>query len=144
MVTYSVHLTSPKPPEEVFGYLARFSTAAEWDPGVIAAAPLTAGAPRLGARYRLTVKAFGREVPLEYRITEFEPPRRVVLSAENTSLRSVDVVEVTAAEGGGSYLTYRATLTLHGAGLIFMPLLGVAFRRIGDRAAAGLRRALSC
>ncbi len=144
MVTYSMHLTSPKPPEEVFDYLARFSNSAEWDPGVTAAAPLAAGDPRLGARYRLTVQALGRETPLEYRITEFEPPRRVVLTAENATVRSVDVVEVTAAEGGGSQLTYDAALTLRGAAVIFRPVLGVAFRRIGDRAAAGLRRALSC
>ncbi len=144
MVSYSVHLTSPKPPEEVFGYLARFSNADEWDPGVTAAHPLTAGDPGLGARYRLTVSALGREIPLEYRITEFDPPRRVELSAENAIVRSVDVVEVTAAEGDGSHLTYEATLTLRGAAVIFTPVLGAAFRRIGDRAAAGLRRALSC
>ncbi len=89
------------------------------------------------------VGALGRRLPLEYRIEEIDPPRRVVLRAENAAIRSTDVIEVSPLAGGGSKVTYEATLRAKGAALVLAPLLGVALRRIGDRAAAGLRAALA-
>jgi hypothetical protein len=88
------------------------------------------------------VRAFGRQVPLEYRVTEFDPPRRVVLSARNAFVRSRDVIEVSPAFSGGSIVTYRAALSLRGPAVLFMPFLGAACKRIGDRAAAGLHSVL--
>jgi hypothetical protein len=126
----------------VFAYMARFSNAAEWDPGVTGAEELTPGPPALGSTYRLGVRSLGRSLNLDYRITEFDHPARVVLSAENTTLRSIDVIEITSDPGGGSTLTYDATLTLKGIFAVASPLLGPAFRRLGDRAAAGLRARL--
>ncbi|HUY65393.1 MAG TPA: SRPBCC family protein [Acidimicrobiales bacterium] len=143
MATYLARVTSPRPPAEVFDYMARFSNAAEWDPGVTRATEADPGAPTLGSTYRLTVRSFGRAVPLEYRISEFDRPHRVVLSAENAMVRSTDVIEVAAAPGGGSTLTYTATLELKGVAALFTPLLGLSFRRIGDRAIVGLGAALA-
>jgi len=143
MATYRARLTSPRPPTEVFDYMARFSNAAEWDPGVTGSTEAEPGAPALGRTYRLTVRSFGRAVPLEYRIVEFDRPHRVVLTAENSTVRSTDVIEVDAAPGGGSTLTYVATLGLKGVAALLTPLLGLPFRRIGDRAIVGLRAALA-
>jgi hypothetical protein len=122
--------------------MARFSNAAEWDPGVAAAEELTPGPPALGSTYRLQVRSFGRTTPLDYRVTEFAHPSRVVVSAENSTLRSIDVIEITSGPGTGSTLTYKATLTLKGFFAVASPLLGLAFRRLGDRAAQGLRATL--
>jgi uncharacterized protein YndB with AHSA1/START domain len=143
MATYRARVTSPRPPAEVFDYMARFSNAAEWDPGVTEATEVDPGVPTLGSTYRLMVRAFGRAVPFEYRIAEFDRPHRVVLSAENSIVRSTDVIEVSAGPGGGSTLIYDATLGLKGAAALFTPLLGLSFRRIGDRAIVGLRTALA-
>ena len=143
MATYRARVNSPWPPTEVFDYMARFSNAAEWDPGVTEAIAVDPGAPALGSTYRLMVRAFGRGVPLEYRIAEFDRPHRVVLSAENSMVRSTDVIEVSAGPGGGSTLIYDATLGLTGVAAPFTPLLGLSFRRIGDRAIVGLRAALA-
>jgi hypothetical protein len=143
MATYRAHVTSLRPQAEVFDYMARFSNAAEWDPGVTEATEVDPGAPTLGSTYRLMVRAFGRAVPLEYRIAEFDRPHRVVLSAENAMVRSTDVIEVSAGPGGGSTLIYDATLGLKGAAALLTPLLGLSFRRIGDRAIVGLRTALT-
>jgi hypothetical protein len=40
-------------------------------------------------------------------------------------------------------VTYEATLKARGVAILLAPLVGVALRRIGDRAAAGLRTALA-
>ncbi len=142
MATYRARVTSPRPPAEVFDYMARFSNAAEWDPGVTEATEVDPGTPTLGSTYRLMVRSFGRTVPLEYRIVELDRPRRVVLRAENSTVRSTDVIEVASDPDGGSTVTYDATLELKGVAALFTPLLGLSFRRIGDRAIVGLRATL--
>jgi len=67
----------------------------------------------------------------------------VVLRAENAVVRSTDVIAVESAPGGGSTVTYEATLTMKGPSALLSPLVALAFRRIGHRAAAGLRAALA-
>jgi carbon monoxide dehydrogenase subunit G len=143
MATYRARITSPRPPAEVFDYMAHFSNAAEWDPGVTEATEDGPGAAGLGSTYSLVVRVFGRAVPLRYRIDAFDRPHRVVLSAENSMVRSTDVIEVVPEDGGGSALTYDATLGLKGGAALFTPFLGRSFRRIGDRAIVGLRAALA-
>ena len=58
-------------------------------------------------------------------------------------IRSTDVIEVSPAPGGGSTVTYEATIRTKGAAALSTPLVGAALRRIGDRAAAGLKAALA-
>jgi len=143
MATYRARVTSPRPAAEVFDYIARFSNSAEWDPGVTDVTEADPWPPALGSTYRLMVRSFGRDVPLEYRIAEFDRPYRVVLSAENSIVRSTDVIEVSEGPEGGSTLTYDATLGLKGVAALFTPLVNVSFRHVGDRAIAGLRAALA-
>ena len=143
MARYRTTVESTKSPEEAFDYLAEFSNARDWDPGVVEAANLTGDPVGPGSRFRLVSRFLGRRVPLEYRITEFDRPARVVLAADETSVRSTDEIRF-AATNGGSQVTYEADLRLKiPLGRLMDPLLAVAFRRIGARAAAGLRQALS-
>lgn len=101
------------------------------------------GPVALGSRFRLVAAFLGRRIPLEYRITAFERPARVVLRADDGKVRSTDEITVVPADGG-SRVTYDAELTLAGPlGRAIDPVLGLVFRRIGDRAAAGLRATLA-
>ncbi len=143
MATYRTSVSSPRPPADVFGYLARFSNAALWDPGVASAEDVTPGPPTLGSTYRLQVRFLGLTVPLDYRIEEIDAPKSVVLRAENSQFRSIDRIEVAEASDGGSTISYEATLTPKRIAAAFSPLVGVGFRRIGERAATGLRAALA-
>jgi hypothetical protein len=143
MATYRTSVTSSRSPSELFVYMARFSNAAQWDPGVSSAEELTPGAPALGSTYRLMVKSLGRSMALDYKIIEFDEPRRVVLNAENWMLRSTDLIEVQPGPGDGSTLTYDATLVLKGFLSPLSPVLSRPFTQIGDRAAASLRTTLA-
>jgi carbon monoxide dehydrogenase subunit G len=138
---YVTTVPTPRSPEAAFGYMASFDNVARWDPGVIEAERLGSGQPGAGSRFRVDVSAAGRRLPLEYRITDFEPPRRVVLVAETATLRSTDRITVEAAAHGAT-VTYDATLELRGWLRPFNAVLALIFRRVGDRAAAGLRREL--
>ena len=143
MARYRTTVHSTKSPEEAFDYLARFSNAREWDPGIVEAVDLTGDPVGPGSRFRLVSRFLGRRVPLEYRVTDYERPTRVVLAADEASIRSTDAISVVAADQG-SRVTYEADLRLKVPfGSLMDPLLALAFRRIGDRAAAGLRKALS-
>lgn len=144
MARYVTSIATPLSPEEAFAYLADVTRFAEWDPGVTRAVRV-AGDGGVGTAYDLTVKAGGTSV-MRYEVTAYEPPRRLLLVARTALLRSVDEVRVepsgSGGSGGGAIVTYDATLTLNGPLGLFDPLLGIAFDRIGDRGAAGLRRAL--
>jgi len=135
-------ITTPRAPAEVFSYLARFSNAADWDPGVAGAEDISPGPPRVGSAYRLIVRFLGGKFPLDYRIAELASPGRVVLEAENAFIRSSDAITVAPAAGGGAQVTYAATLTLKGAAVLATPVVGLAFLRTAKRAIAGLRTAL--
>jgi uncharacterized protein YndB with AHSA1/START domain len=143
MARYAATVTSPGSPAEVFEYLADFSSTAEWDPGVSEARRLDADPLRAGARFNVMADFLGRPVPLEYRTVEIDPPRRVVLRAETRTVVSEDTITVRALPESGSQVTYDARLGLRGALRFGDPVLGLLFRRIGDRAKAGLAATLA-
>jgi hypothetical protein len=74
---------------------------------------------------------------LPYRVTTFEPPRRVVLHAETRWMELRDEITVESADGG-SAVTYDARIQLRGALRVLDPILSRLFSRTGERAAAGL------
>lgn len=146
MAHYKTTVASPVPAAEVFGYLADFSTAAEWDPGVSSSELIDGQPGHTGARYLVTASFLGFPIPLEYQILESVEPTgtfsgRVVLEASNANLRSFDVITVSPTSTGCS-VTYDADLALKGFRRPFDPALRLAFKVIGDRARAGLTAAV--
>jgi dehydrogenase/reductase SDR family protein 12 len=142
MARYVDAIDLPLPIEEAFDYLADFSRTAEWDPGVCDARRLTRGEVRLGSRFEVTVAFLGRRIPLEYRITEFERPSRLVLTGGDSSLRSIDEITFVSRRGG-TRVTYEARLELEGIRRLADPALDLLFQRIGRLAVRGLRERLT-
>jgi hypothetical protein len=147
MAHYSTTITTPLPIHHAFSYVSRFDRTVEWDPGIAAATMLTDEPVRPGSRFALEARFLGRSVPLVYEIVELRPDTLVVLRAENAYVRSVDTISFdTVMSAGGTTattVTYDARLEPKGAMKLAAPLLAVAFRRVGDRAADGLRRQLT-
>jgi len=137
MARYRTEQPFAGPPEVAFAYLADFEHLSEWDPGVSEAVRLDDGPVAVGSRFRVVVKTG----PLVYEVVELDPGRRIRLVAESATLRSDDVITVLPAEGGAT-VVYDADLALRGWARVFGPLLGLVFDRVGDKAAAGLRRRL--
>jgi uncharacterized protein YndB with AHSA1/START domain len=132
----------PIPIEDAFDYLADFSRTAEWDPGVCESKRITRGVVRLGSRFGVSVSVLGQRIPLEYRITEFERPSRLVLCAGDSSLRSSDEITF-VSRPGGTRVTYEARLELAGIRRLADPILDLLFQRIGRLAMRGLRESLA-
>ena len=141
MARYVAIVESPRPAEEVFDYVADFSTNAQWDPGTVSAERVGGGGLGLGAEFRLVVSFLGRSTRLTYRIIEYDRPNVVTFRGENAAVVSVDRVTVEPLDRG-TRLTYDAKLIPKGATKLAHPLLALAFRRVGDNAFAGLRAAL--
>ena len=139
MARYHAAVQSQHPAQETFDYLATFSNAARWDPGVLAASQLDPGPVAAGTRFRLVVPFLGRRLPLTYAVTEYRPGRLVTLTAASGVLRAIDRIEVT----DGALVRYDAEVVLRGPLRALDVLLRPGFRAVASRAARGLAEALA-
>jgi carbon monoxide dehydrogenase subunit G len=142
MANYKATLESHLPAEEVFSYLSDFSNTREWDPSTVQAERVDDGPVREGSEFRLVAAFLGRESAITYRVVEYDPPNAVGFRGENSTVISLDRIAVEATDTG-SRIAYDAKLTLKGLSKLADPLLGIAFRRVGDRALAGMRATLA-
>ena len=142
MARYQATVQSHRRPAEVFAYLATFSNAVDWDPGVLAGEQLDPGPVRPGTRFRLVVPFLGLRMPLTYHVISYQPDHEVVLAATSGLLRATDKIVVTGGTDG-SAVSYEAEVRLRGPLHLLDPLLRPGFRAVADRAAGGLAQALS-
>jgi carbon monoxide dehydrogenase subunit G len=144
MARYSATVPSTRPPDDVFAYLADFRSVAEWDPSVKSAVHVNGDDPvTVGAIFRVTIKTTLSELVLDYMTIEAERPDRIVLRGENDSMVSVDTIVIRGDGQGGATVTYDAKLELKGVRKLADPLLGLAFKRLGDNARDGLSAQLN-
>jgi hypothetical protein len=137
MVSYTAMIQSRHSPERVFNYLADFSNAAHWDPGIERASREGSGSVNIGDRFNLVSRFMGRQVLLTYETVTIESPRRFVVRAEAASFFSEDTITVESDEEG-CVVGYHATLKFRGLSGLLSPLWQLAFNRIGARAKKGL------
>jgi carbon monoxide dehydrogenase subunit G len=135
------HIQTPLAPEAAFAFVADFANSMHWDPGVETSDRIDDGPVGVGARYRLGVHLGGRIAPMEYRITAFEPPHRVVLIGKGSGVAAVDEIRFEPA-GTGTRIDYTADIRLGGALRLVQPFLGRAFAKLGRDALSGMQRAL--
>lgn len=138
MARYRTSVSTPLSPDEAFAFMADVTRFTEWDPNVKTSRRVAGDGPGLGASYDLDV---GSTV-MRYVVTHYSAPKRMVIEARTTFLTSIDEVTV-EPNGAGSVVTYDAVLKLNGPLALFDLALAIAFRRLGDAAAAGLRRVLA-
>ena len=140
MARYVTKVRTSRPREEVFAYMADLRNFAEWDPGVRQVSQVEGygGGPR--TVFDVTVRGRRGQV-LRYRTAAFDPPRELLVVAKTKTLSSEDRITVDA-DGTGAIVTYDAVLRFNGLLRIGGVVLYFVFKRIGDRASAGLCRAL--
>jgi len=142
MARYVTRVRTRRPVAEVFAFMADLRNFALWDPGVRRVEQVAGTGGGASAVFDVTVVGV-RDTTLRYRTEAYRAPEALRVVARSLLLTSTDRVTVEVAPSGGATLvTYDADLQLNGPLRLADPLLRLAFRRIGDRAAAGLRRAL--
>jgi dehydrogenase/reductase SDR family protein 12 len=126
---------------EAFAYVADFDHQADWDPNTVSSRRLTDLPLLVGTRFALEVRMGRGTIPMEYRLTELEPPERVVLVGEGKGIWTEDTITC-HPDGPGTVVRYEARIRLSGVLGLIQPLLGRPLREVGRGAAAGLRREL--
>lgn len=140
---YVTTMRTAKAPKEAFAYLADLRNFAEWDPGVKAVRQVEGSGGGPGAVFDVTVAGVGLapDLTLRYVTEEHDAPRTLLVVARSMVFTSIDRITV-EPDGTGSVVTYDADLRLNGVLRLGDLGLRLVFGQIGDRAAAGLRRAL--
>ena len=126
---------------EAFDYVADFSSAAEWDPGIAEARKLTDGPVKIGTEFDVVALFRGKQHRFRYVVTAFEPERRIVLSGDGDRARSVDEIAFEPVREG-TRITYIADFQLKGIFRPAGPFLAPVLSRMGDDALAGLKAVL--
>ena len=142
MTRLNERIRTSLPIEEAFAYLADFANSEEWDPGVDSARRVGDGPVGVGARYQLGVRQGDRVVPMEYRITQYEPPGRVVLVGSGSGIQATDEIRF-EREGDETVVDYTADIVLTGVLRLVQPFLGGTFRKIAENASDGIERTLA-
>jgi dehydrogenase/reductase SDR family protein 12 len=141
MTLLTEHITTALDRESAFRYVADFARQSEWDPNTLSSRRVDPGELGVGSRFALEVKVGRKAVPMEYRITEFDPPAKVVLVGEGSGVWSQDVITFTDTPDG-TRVDYSAEIRLSGLLGLAQPLLGRAFATLGRRAVEGMKREL--
>jgi hypothetical protein len=141
MTTLTEHVTTPLGREAAFAYVADFSRQSEWDPNTLSSRRIDDGPLGIGARFALDVRVGNRTTPMEYRITEYEVPAKVVLVGEGGGVWSQDVITFREVPEG-TRVDYVAEIRLSGLLGLIQPLLGRAFAGIAKGAVGGMKREL--
>jgi carbon monoxide dehydrogenase subunit G len=141
MARLNERIETTLPVDEAFAFVADFANAMRWDPGVATSERIDDGPVRVGARFRLGIRRGGRVLPMEYTVTAFEPPRRVVLAGTGSGVVAVDDIRFEATPRG-TRIDYMADIRLRGLLRLAQPFAGGSFRRIARDAREGMQRAL--
>jgi Polyketide cyclase / dehydrase and lipid transport len=141
MARYTTTIPSPWSVDQAFSYLSDFTNATSWDPSVVSSCHVGEKPVALGSQFDLTVRFAGRNKELHYRVTSFDPPRSVTFTSTTRSLLSSDTLTFETREHGCA-MRYDAELRFKGVASIANPILGLLFRRLGDRASDSLREIL--
>jgi carbon monoxide dehydrogenase subunit G len=141
MTTLHERIETALPIDETFAFVADFANSQVWDPGVATAQRIDDGPVGVGTRYRLGVRLGSRVAPMEYRITVFEAPTRVVLVGSGSGVSAVDEIRFERTVVG-TRIDYTADIRLGGVLRLIQPFLSRAFANLGRNAVDGMQRTL--
>lgn len=141
MAHYVAVVRTSKSPEEAFAYMADLRNLSDWDPGISSSVQVKGDGPGPEAVYEVTARNGGLDMRFRYDVTGFEPGRRIDVVGRSALITAFDVIEV-AEDENGTLVTYDATLKMPFPLSLGTPILHRLFQPVGDKAAAGMEKAL--
>jgi uncharacterized protein YndB with AHSA1/START domain len=116
-------VTVSVPAGDVFAYLADGTHNRDWRAGVLEISR-TSDAQGVGATYRQVLSGpGGRRIDGDYRITEFEPPRRLSFVVTAGPARPAGVFELTEAAEASTLVRFALDLTPAGFMKLMTPMI---------------------
>ncbi|MGW2562773.1 SRPBCC family protein [Streptomyces sp. NPDC001514] len=133
-----------RPVEEVFAFLADGENDPKFSPRVQEMAKTTPGPTAAGTVYRSKVKDAGMTTDREFRISEFEPPRRIRWTENSKNIVTVPEggYDLEAVDAGRTRLRVFNTLEGHGLGKLLVGFALSAARKDADAFAHRIKAAV--
>jgi uncharacterized protein YndB with AHSA1/START domain len=129
-----------RPIEEVFAFLADGENDKKFSSRVIEIAKTTDGPPGVGTVYASTVKDAGVKTKREFKLTEFEPPKRIRWTELSKNPVVVPEGGYDLAPGGdGTQLTFFNVLEGRGLGVLIAGFALRSARKGADEFAQGIK-----
>ena len=136
--------TIERPVEEVFDFVTDARNEPRYNPRILNVEKKTAGPISRGTRFVLVSKAMGRPLAVEYEITAYERPRRMISrTIRGLPLMSVESTETFEPANGGTRMRWVWEVKPRGTvGKLTTPVLARMLGRRLDRAFANIKRVL--
>jgi hypothetical protein len=128
-------------PEEALNFVGDFRNLLLWDPSCRAARMTRGDRLAVGSRFHVVIRFAGRDIPMDYAVREYEPGRRVVLEGRSDRAHALDTLTA-EPRANGCRLTYRAEITVDGAGRLMDVAMTLLFTPTVRRGMHNLRRLL--
>lgn len=133
-------VTVLQPLEKVWEYLTDFTTTEQWDPGTVSTQRITGtGGP--GTVYENVSRVLGRDVEIEYTVTELQPRSLFQLSGTTAAMNLLDTMRFEQTPDGVA-VTYTAQFQPRGLMKLIEPLMPLGLKKLGDDAAKSLKATL--
>ena len=122
-------VTVSRPPQDVFDYLAEGAHNREWRSGVLEIERTSAAGGR-GATYRQVLSGpGGRRIDGDYRVTVFDPPRRLEFQVTAGPARPVGVFELSENADQSTRVRFSLDLTPGGLMKLMTPMIARQMQR---------------
>jgi ligand-binding SRPBCC domain-containing protein len=133
-----------RPVEEVFDFVTDARNEPRYNPRILNVEKKTAGPISRGTRFVLVSKAMGRPLAVEYEITAYERPQRMISrTIRGLPLMNVESTETFEPANGGTRMRWVWEVKSRGtAGKLTTPVLARMLGRRLDRAFANIKRVL--
>lgn len=120
-----------RPVAEVFAYAAALERHVEWQPDLLKAELRSEGPVGLGTLAAETRRLMRRVQTFEYRVTDWEPERRIAFVTTNGRIRPEGEMTF-AVEGEGTRVSFSIEAKSAGASRLLVRLAGRAIERSID------------
>ena len=136
--------TIERPVQEVFDFVTDARNEPRYNPRILNVEKKTAGPISRGTRFVLVSKAMGRPLAVEYEITAYERPRRMISrTIRGLPLMNVESTETFEPANGGTRMRWVWEVKPRGTvGKLTTPVLARMLGRRLDRAFANIKRVL--
>ena len=122
-------VTINRPAADVFDYLADGTNNGQWRTGVLEISR-TSPSSGAGATYRQVLSVpGGRRIDGDYRVTEYEPPRRLGFEVVAGPVRPTGVFEITEQTPGTSQVRFELEVRPRGFMILMTPMIAATTRR---------------
>lgn len=120
------------PIEEVYDFMADFSNAEKWDPGVIRS--ISKG----NNSFELTTVFKGKKSIMTYTVISYKRPYEIILKGNGPNVRAIDTIKFSKVDANHTKIKYKADLTLKGFRRPFIIFLNKSLEQLGKDAINGI------